>query len=250
MCSISEVEEAKAILRILLIWATLSVFTIVFSQDATFFTKQAATLDRTISSGFTVPAASLEAIISFTIVIFIVVYDLVFVPIAKTVTGNSSGITTLQRIGSGMIISTISMVVASLVEKKRLKTALEHSLIDRPDMTIPMKFWWLVPQYVLNGLADVFTVVGLQEFCYDQVARDLKSVGPAIFISILGMGSILSSLLISIIDSATKGNGHLSWFPDNLNKAHLDYFYLLLAALSVLSFIAFLFVAKSHVYNR
>ncbi|XP_038891004.1 protein NRT1/ PTR FAMILY 5.10-like [Benincasa hispida] len=248
--SISELEEAKAILRILIIWVTVVVFTIAFSQDATFFTKQAATLDRSIMSSFIIPAASLEALISFTIVIFIVVYDLLFVPIAKTVTGNPSGITTLQRIGTGMVISTISMAVASLVEKKRLGTALEHGLIDRPDMTIPMRFWWLVPQYVLNGLADVFTVVGLQELCYDQVPKDLKSVGPAIFISILGMGNILSSLLISVIDTATKANGHRSWFSNNLNNAHLDYFYLLLAALSVLGFIAFLFVAKSHVYNN
>uniref|UniRef100_A0A0A0KSZ8 Protein NRT1/ PTR FAMILY 5.10-like n=1 Tax=Cucumis sativus TaxID=3659 RepID=A0A0A0KSZ8_CUCSA len=248
-CSVSELEEAKAILRILIIWVTVVVFTIAFSQDATFFTKQAATLDRSIMSGFIIPAASLEALISFTIVIFIVVYDLLFVPIAKKVTGNPSGITTLQRIGTGMVISTISMAVASLVEKKRLKTALDHGLVDTPEMTIPMRFWWLVPQYVLNGLADVFTVVGLQELCYDQVPKDLKSVGPAIFISILGMGNILSSLLISVIDTATKANGHRSWFSNNLNKAHLDYFYLLLAALSVFGFVAFLFVAKSHVYN-
>ncbi|CAK9314030.1 unnamed protein product [Citrullus colocynthis] len=249
-CSISEVEEAKAILRILIIWATVVVFTIAFAQDATFFTKQAATLDRSIMWGFIIPAASLEALVSFTCVIFVVLYDLLFVPIAKTVTGNPSGITTLQRIGTGMVISIISMAVASLVEKKRLKTTVEHGLIDRPEMTIPMRFWWLVPQYVLNGLADVFTVVGLQELCYDQVPKDLKSVGPAIFISILGMGNILSSLLISLIDSATKANGHRSWFSNNLNKAHLDYFYLLLAALSVLGFIAFLFVAKSHFYNN
>lgn len=116
-CSISEVEEAKAILRILIIWVTVVVFTIAFAQDATFFTKQAATLDRSIMWGFIIPAASLEALVSFTCVIFVVLYDLLFVPIAKTVTGNPSGITTLQRIGTGMVISSISMAVASLVEK-------------------------------------------------------------------------------------------------------------------------------------
>lgn len=248
-CSISEVEEAKAVLRIFPIWITILVFAIVFAQDTTFFTKQGATMNRSIFSGFIIPAAALESFVPLSIVIFISVYDLVFVPVARAFTGIQSGITPLQRIGTGLVISAISMVVATMVERKRLRSAEEHGVVDSPDITIPMSFWWLVPQYSLYGLADVFTVVGLQEFFYDQCPADLKSMGLALYTSVLGMGSILSSVLVSVIDEATGGNGHNSWFSDNLNKAHLDYFYLLLSGLSVVAFVAFLFVSKSHVYS-
>lgn len=34
--------------------------------------------------------------------------------------------------------------------------------------THPMKIWWLLPQYFLTGVADVFMMVGLKESFYDH----------------------------------------------------------------------------------
>nr|POE83459.1 protein nrt1/ ptr family 5.10 [Quercus suber] len=250
VCTVSEVEEAKAVLRLVPIWVTSLGYAIVFAQTSTFFTKQGATLDRTIFPGFEIPAASLQFFISLAIVLFIPVYDRIFVPIARAITTKPFGITMLQRIGIGMLLSVICMVVASLIEIKRLKTAKEYGLVDMPDVTIPMSVWWLLPQYVLSGIAEVFTVVGLQEFFYDQVPIELRSVGLALYLSIFGVGNFLSSFLVSIIEEVTGGDGKDSWFADNLNQAHLDYFYWLLAGLSAVVFAAYLYFAKSYIYNR
>jgi len=222
----------------------------VFSQSSTFFTKQGVTLDRKILPGFYVPPASLQSFISLSIVLFIPVYDRVIVPIARTFTGKPSGITMLQRIGAGILFSVISMVIAAFVEMKRLKVARDHGLIDMPDVTIPMSIWWLIPQYVLFGVSDVFTMVGLQEFFYDQVPDELRSVGLSLYLSIFGVGSFLSSFLISAIQKGTSKEGHDGWFASNLNRAHLDYFYALLAALSAVGLTAFWFFSKSYVYKR
>ncbi|KAF2592757.1 hypothetical protein F2Q70_00044687 [Brassica cretica] len=93
-------------------------------------------------------------------------------------------------------------------------------------------------------------MAGLQEFFYDQVPSELRSVGMAMNLSIYGAGNFLSSFMISFIDRATSQSGQTSWFDNDLNKAHLDYFYWLLASLSFIGLAFYMWFAKSYVYNR
>ena len=249
-CIVNEVEEAKAVLRLFPIWSTCLIYAMVLAQSSTFFAEQGMTMDRSIGSGFDIPSSSLKSFLTITVVLFIPIYDLVFVPIATVFTRKPSGITMLQRIGIGMFLSTISIAIAALVEMKRLKIAQEHGLVDMPNATVPMRVWWLVPQYVLFGLCNVFTTIGLQEFFYDQVPNELRSIGVSLYLSIIGVGSFLSSFLIYFIEKATGGDGQDSWFNDNLNKAHLDYFYWLLSGLNAVGLATYMHFAKSYVYNR
>ncbi|RZC73454.1 hypothetical protein C5167_048937 [Papaver somniferum] len=174
-CTIDQVEDAKVILRLVPIWIVCLVYAIVYAQCSTFFTKQASTMNRTIRQGIQIPPASLLNVISLSIIIFIPIYDRNFVPLSRVLTQKESGITMLHRIGCGIFLSTMAMVLAALVEKKRLQTALDFGLIDKPNEIILISFWWLVPQYILFGIAEVFAMVGLQEFFYDQVPDDLRS---------------------------------------------------------------------------
>ncbi|KAI3464336.1 hypothetical protein Pfo_020999 [Paulownia fortunei] len=251
ICSIADVEDAKAILRLAPIWCACLGYSVVYAQPSTLFTKQAATIDRHLSSNFQIPAASLQqCFITVSIMVSLPIYDRVFVPIARAITKKPSGISMLQRIGIGLFLSLISIVFAALVERKRLAIAREYGLEDMPKAMIPMSIWWLAPQYLLSGIADVFAMVGLQEFFYDQVPYELKSIGLALYLSILGIGSLLSSFLVSSIQNATRGNGQDGWFADNLNRAHFDYFYWLLAGISASGFAAFIYFTKSYLYRR
>uniref|UniRef100_A0A453G1J7 Uncharacterized protein n=1 Tax=Aegilops tauschii subsp. strangulata TaxID=200361 RepID=A0A453G1J7_AEGTS len=242
-------EEVRGLLRLFPIWATCIIYAVIFSQSSTFFTKQAATLDRRIGATFRVPPAALQTFISLTIITFIPVYDRLFVPAARRFTRLSSGITMLQRIGTGLVLALVAMVVAALVEARRLGVARDAGLVDDPKAALPMSLWWMVPQYVLFGLSDVFAMIGLQEFFYDQVPDALRSLGLAFFLSIFGVGHFLSSFLISAIDGATKKGG-ASWFSNNLNRAHLDYFYWLLAGLCAAELAAFVVVSRVYVYKK
>ncbi|KAK4256420.1 hypothetical protein QN277_009287 [Acacia crassicarpa] len=249
-CSVSEVEETKAVLRLLPIWVASLVFGIVYAQVRTFFTEQGVNMDRTIFPGFVIPAASLQSFVTLAIVIFSFVYDRIFVPIARAITKKPSGITMLQRIGTGIFLSIITLVMAALVEMKRLEVAIEFDLVDKPNAIVPMSVWWLIPQYFLFGVAEVFTMIGLQEFFYDQIPNELRSMGLALYLSVIGMGSFLSSFLIFLIEEITRKNGKNGWFDDNLNHAHIDYFYWILAGLSVIGMISFIINAKPYMYNQ
>jgi len=246
-CSGRDVDDAKALVRLIPIWITYVVSTIPYAQYITFFTKQGVTVDRRILPGVEIPAASLLSFVGVSILISVPLYERVFLPIARKITKKPFGITMLQRIGAGMVLSVFNMMLAALVESKRLKIAREHGLVDKPDVTVPMSIWWFVPQYLLLGMIDLFSMVGTQEFFYDQVPTELRSIGLSLSLSAMGLSSFLSGFLISLIDWATGKDG---WFNSNLNRAHVDYFYWLLAAFTAIAFFAFLFISKMYVYRR
>lgn len=223
---------------------------------ATLFTKQGSTMDRRIVIGtgggggvLLVPPAALQSLVSFAVMVTIPAYDRALVPLARRVTKHPSGITTLRRVGTGMVTACLAMAVAALVEAARLRAARDAGLLDEPGVAVPMSVWWLAPQFVLLGVATTFTMVGLEEFFYDQVPDELRSVGVAACMSVVGVGSYASGMLVSAIDWATRSRGE-SWFSDNLNRAHLDYFYWLLAGISALDVLVFLYFAKGYVYTK
>lgn len=239
----------KGLLRLFPIWASCLFYFVVLCQSPTFFTRQVSTLDRTIGRSFQVPPAALQSFIGFSSVAFVPIYDRAIVPIARKFTGKASGITMLQRIGTGLALSTMTTVAAALIEMKRLKTARAFGLVDQPNATIPMSISWMFPEYVMFGITNMLTLAGLQEFFYDQVPDTMRSLGLALFISILGIGNFASGFLVFVIEKVTRKRGE-SWFSDNLNHAHLDYFYWLLAGVSAIQIIIYIYFARFYVYKR
>ena len=106
----NQVEEVKLILRLVPIWISLIMFSATLTQLNTFFLKQGSMMNRTIGDHFTIPPAAFQSIVGVTILIFIPLYDRVFVPNVRKITNHHSGITSLQRIGVGLFIATFNMV--------------------------------------------------------------------------------------------------------------------------------------------
>ncbi|KAL9832352.1 Protein NRT1/ PTR FAMILY 5.4 [Arabidopsis thaliana] len=206
-------------------------------------------MDRTIGNHFTIPPAAFQSIVGVTILILIPLYDRVFVPMVRKITNHHSGITSLQRIGVGLFVATFNMVICGLVEAKRLKVARDHGLIDSPKEVVPMSSLWLLPQYILVGIGDVFTIVGMQELFYDQMPETMRSIGAAIFISVVGVGSFVSTGIISTVQTISKSHGE-EWLVNNLNRAHLDYYYWIIASLNAVSLCFYLFIANHFLYKK
>ncbi|GMI80358.1 hypothetical protein like AT3G54450 [Hibiscus trionum] len=249
LCSLNQVEGVKLVLRLIPIWLACLMFSAVVSQLQTFFTKQGSTMLRSIGPHFQLPPAALQSLVGLEMLIVIPIYDLIFVPFARKTTGHPRGITMLQRIGAGLFVSMLSMVVAALVETARVNTASKQGLLDTPKAIVPMNIWWLVPQYLLAGIGDCLTLIGLQELFYDQMPEEMRSMGAAAYLSIMGVGSFVNTAIISVVQAITSRHGN-AWLGDNLNRANLNYFYWIMAGLSGANLCVYMWIAKGFVYKK
>lgn len=251
VCTVTQVEETKLLLRMVPIWLSCLIYGMCISQGTTFFVKQGVTMDRRMGSHFEIPPASLLTFSAGSMIFFAAIYDRFLVPVAKKITGHERGITLLQRIGVGMFISVLCMASAALVETRRVNMAKKyHGLVAGAPVRLPISVFWLVPQFVLLGIADVFTLVGLQEYFYDQGPDGMRSLGIAFYLSVVGVGNFLSTFLITIVEKFSDIGGHESWFGPNPKGYHLDYFYWLLAVLGFFNLCAYVYAARRYTYKK
>ncbi|OEL18628.1 Protein NRT1/ PTR FAMILY 6.4, partial [Dichanthelium oligosanthes] len=238
--TLTEVEEVKMVAKLLPIWSTCILFWTVYSQMNTFTIEQASRMDRRVGGGgFVVPAGSMSVFLFLAILLFTALNERLLVPLARRVTGRREGLTSLQRVGTGLVLSTIAMAVAALVEKKRRDAS-------GGGAGVAISAFWLVPQFFLVGASEAFGYVGQLEFFIREAPERMKSMSTGLFLNTLSMGFFLSSLLVAAVDSATGG----AWVRDNLDDGRLDLFYWMLAVLGVFNIVGFLCCASRHEYKR
>ncbi|KAJ6716013.1 PROTEIN NRT1/ PTR FAMILY 8.3 [Salix koriyanagi] len=249
LCTVTQVEELKAIIRLLPVWATGIIFSAVYSQMGNLFVLQGETMDRYIgNSNFKIPSASLSIFDTLSVIFWVPVYDRIIVPVARKLTGHKNGLTQLQRMGIGLFISIFAMVSAAILELKRLQMVRNDNYYEHD--SVPMSIFWQVPQYFLIGCAEVFIFIGQLEFFYEQAPDAMRSMCSALSLTTVALGNYLSSLLVTIVTSISTKNGKVGWIPDNLNYGHIDYFFWLLGILSVLNLGVYLLISRWYTYKK
>nr|AAL36253.1 putative PTR2 family peptide transporter protein [Arabidopsis thaliana] len=247
-CTVTKVEVAKRVLGLIFIWLVTLIPSTLWAQVNTLFVKQGTTLDRKIGSNFQIPAASLGSFVTLSMLLSVPMYDQSFVPFMRKKTGNPRGITLLQRLGVGFAIQIVAIAIASAVEVKRMRVIKEFH-ITSPTQVVPMSIFWLLPQYSLLGIGDVFNAIGLLEFFYDQSPGEMQSLGTTFFTSGIGLGNFLNSFLVTMIDKITSKGGGKSWIGNNLNDSRLDYYYGFLVVISIVNMGLFVWAASKYVYK-
>ncbi|KAK3028617.1 hypothetical protein RJ639_039960 [Escallonia herrerae] len=249
LATVTQVEELKLLLNMIPVWLTSLAFGTCVAQVATFFIKQSTAMDRKIGN-FEIPPATIYTITAIGMTISVILYDRVLVPTLRRITGNERGISILQRIGFGMIFSVLSMTMAALVERKRLGIAHKEIVQGANSGPVSMSVFWLAPQFMFLGIGDAFTLVGLQEYFYDQVPDSMRSLGIAFYLSVTGVGNFLSGFLITAVNHITGTANGSGWFGKDMNSSRVDYFYWLLAALNGLNLCVFVFIARRYSYKN
>lgn len=237
LCTVTQVEEAKCVLKMLPIWLCTIIYSVVFTQMASLFVEQGDVMNSHIGE-FHLPAASMSAFDICSVLICTGIYRKILVPVAGKLNGNPKGLSELQRMGIGLIIGMLAMIAAGATEIQRLK------YISPGEKASSLSIFWQIPQYVLVGASEVFMYVGQLEFFNGQAPDGIKSFGSSLCMASISFGNYVSSLLVVMVMGITAKGDKPGWIPDDLNTGHMDRFYFLLAVLTAFDFVIYLICAN------
>ncbi|XP_047093820.1 protein NRT1/ PTR FAMILY 6.3-like [Lolium rigidum] len=242
LCTQTDVEEVKQVVRMLPIWATTIMFWTIHAQMTTFAVEQASVMDRAIGgSGFLIPAGSLTVFLIGSILLTVPLYDRLVAPIARRITGNPQGLSPLQRVFVGLFLSITGMAAAALIERHRLTSS------ARGDM---LTVFLLMPQFLLVGAGEAFTYMGQLAFFLRECPKGMKTMSTGLFLSTCALGFFFSTLIVTIVHKVTShGTRGGGWLANNINDGRLDYFYWLLAVMSAINLCFFTVAARGYVYK-
>ncbi|BAT72834.1 hypothetical protein VIGAN_01027600 [Vigna angularis var. angularis] len=234
MCTVRQVEELKAIIKVLPIWSTGIIFATTISQQS-FSVVQAGTMNREVFH-MDIPSTNFSACIILTLTIWVAIYDRILLPLFP----KGRGLSVKQRLGFGIAISCLATAVAAWVERKRRDEAIREGFIDNPKGVVNMSAVWLVPQYCLYGLAEGLNIIGQIEFYYSQFPKAMSSIAVSLCTFGIGVGNLVGSLIVKVVKDGTGKGGKASWLASNINMGHYDYYYALLLVLNLANLLCFL----------
>ena len=226
-------------------WSTGIMFSICTNQ-LSFSTLQANTMNRHMTSNFEVPAGSFIVFMIVTAMVWVAFYDSILVPLLARYTGSPNGLSPKVRMGIGLLLACLATAMAAIIESMRRGRAIDEGLENDPSGVVKLSAMWLVPQYTLLGLAEAFNPPGQIEFYFSRFPKSMSSVPMALFALAMAVSSLLGSLLVNIVDGATTKGGKVSWLSSNLNKGHIDYYYWLITFLGLVNFVYFLICCRAY----
>ncbi|CAI9114153.1 OLC1v1014808C1 [Oldenlandia corymbosa var. corymbosa] len=238
LCTVKQVEELKALIKVIPLWSTGIMMSINTSQS-TVSLIQANTMDRHIISSFQIPPGSISMFLILTVTIWVLLYDRAILPLASKIRGKPVKFGTKSRMGAGLFFSALAMTVAGFVEHIRRQKAIDQGLVNNPKALVGMSAMWLVPQFIIAGLAEALNAIGQIEFYYSEFPKSLASVSSSLFGVGMGAANLLATVILSAVEKYTKKDGGESWVASNVNKGHYDYYYWLLGIMSFVNLFYF-----------
>ncbi|CAN6315352.1 unnamed protein product [Urochloa humidicola] len=251
LCSVQQVEEVKCLVKIVPLWVSAVVWSVVLTEMSNYTYIQATTMDLHMGSHFTVPPVSILAVYSLCVAIFAPLFDLLASLAARRLTkagdGGGGGVTLLQRQGAGLVLGALAFVVAAGVEHRRRGSALGNG----DGRSSPLSVFLLVPQLAIMGASGALSMIGQIEFYNTQFPDQMRTLANAAFYCGQGASSYLATLVVNIVNARTRRRGGSAdgWVSDDINAGRLDYFYYTMAVLGAINLAYFLVCAHFYRYK-
>ncbi|KAL5073175.1 hypothetical protein RYX36_012159 [Vicia faba] len=242
ICSVKETEGMKYILRVLPIWFCTIFTSSVFIQMQSLFVEQGSTMNTTFFK-FQIPPASMTIFDTVNTSTFIILFDVLIIPLYKKVMKKPPKLPSeLKNIGIGFAIATITLAVAGFIEKERLNCASENG-----EETSSLSIFWLIPQYILLGVAEAFVSVAQMNFFTSEAPDGLESLGMGLHMFTSALGCYVGNIILVVVNKITSsGQGQHGWVSPNLNAGHLDRYYFLTSFLIFIDLVFYIIYAKRY----
>ncbi|XP_067054781.1 solute carrier family 15 member 4-like isoform X1 [Acropora muricata] len=242
------VEDVKAVVGIAPIFLTFILYWTIYGQGQTSYLLQGSFMKLKLSDHFTMPAASLYLFEITMLLILIPVVDRIIYPLLRHF---GVDFTPLKKMGVGMLFAMGSVIVAGLMEIQRKRFIATHGYFQQHPFNTPvnasqMNIFYQVPQYVLMGTGEVLTSIPGLAFAYSQSPVYLRGVIMGLNLATIGIGFYVAGALAAIVRKATHG----TWYPQDLNNGKLENYFFFLAAIMLLNFVAFVFLAQRYKYVK
>ncbi|KAK6235422.1 hypothetical protein SCA6_010759 [Theobroma cacao] len=240
-------NQAKPLVKLLPLWITFIIYSLVEATGYTLFIEQSENLDDRIDlwiliySFNRIPLTSFYVLQTFTTFIISLLCDFLI----KKFWSSEESIqhrARFVRIGIGMCFAIGCCIVAWRVEVCRLSSIrkFESKVGQRisEDDTIPMTILWLAPQFFLLGVVKGILGKGLKHLFYDKVPVWMWFLEYPFNEGVLGFRRFISvfSLLFA-----------RPWIDDTINESLADKYLLMLAVLNI--FIMFVYIFLTYRYD-
>ncbi|XP_057807967.1 protein NRT1/ PTR FAMILY 5.5-like [Salvia miltiorrhiza] len=240
VCSVSQVESVKILIRMVPILSSFIMCGVVASIGNTYFIEQASHMNSRIGSWE--PPLQLLLLV-FTLVKYSTMCSMAPMKIMLGKYG---------AIPSGMLATMYSVVccaVAAAVERRRVHVLRRHNLLDLPDDgDVPMSAAWLYFQIGFVAAVESYTEYGLWAFVESGAPESMKRYQDCIVEGVSGLGFLCGALSVYVVGKVSEAGDSNNWFQYTLNKSRLDRYYWVLTTLCSLNLIAFLIVLC--IYNQ
>jgi POT family proton-dependent oligopeptide transporter len=187
------VEGARAVLRVIGVFAAITGFWALFDQHGSSWVLQARQMDLGLGS-YTLKPSQLSALNPIMVLAIIPLFQAGLYPWLER---RGLKVTPLRKIGAGMFITTLSFAAAAVLQL----------LIDRGDR--PHGLWQIVPYLFLTVGEVLVSVTGL-EFAYTQAPRSMKSTIMSFWFLTIAAGNLLTAWVSQV--NRFQGAAYFAFF--------------------------------------
>ncbi|WP_242346126.1 POT family MFS transporter [Anaeromyxobacter terrae] len=177
------IAGARAVFRIMGVFAAVTLFWTLFDQKASSWVIQASQMDLVVR-GWEMSPAQLQAANPFLVMTLIPLFTWGVFPLLER---RGVELSPLRKMTAGMFITALSFGAAAVVQM----------FVDRGGA--PPSALWQLPQYVLLTVGEVLVSVTGLEFSYTQAPRSMRSTIMSLWFLTIALGNLLTAVFTRLV---------------------------------------------------